>query len=160
MRRVARISAPTPWTRRSLPPCSAHRCPAPSSASGRTAASRTCGRSACAIRRPASRATDLSMRIGSTSKTFTVTAILMLAKEGKLGLDDPIDRYVEGVPSGKEITLRQLAAMRSGLLSFRTHDHTHAFRPFVGWGKDHVFGRKLILESCRRSSDVNFHLWL
>src|SRR6266550_4321795 len=105
-------------------------------------------------------ATDLSMRIGSTSKTFTVTAILMLAKEGKLGLDDPIDRYVEGVPSGKEITLRQLAAMRSGLLSFRTHDHTHAFRPFVGWGKDHVFGRKLILESCRRSSDVNFHLWL
>jgi hypothetical protein len=42
----------------------------------------------------------------------------------------------------------------------RTHDRTHAFRPFVGWGKDHVFGRKLILESCRRSSDVNFHLWL
>jgi hypothetical protein len=37
---------------------------------------------------------------------------------------------------------------------------THAVRPVVGWGKDHVFGRKLILESCRRSSDVNFHLWL
>ena len=26
--------------------------------------------------------------------------------------------------------------------------------------KDHVFGRKLIVESCRRSCDVNFHLWL
>ena len=63
-------------------------------------------------------ATDLSMRIGSTSKTFTVTAILMLAEEGKLGLDDPIDRYVEGVPGGKEITLRQLAAMRSGLYNY------------------------------------------
>jgi D-alanyl-D-alanine carboxypeptidase len=63
-------------------------------------------------------ATDLSMRIGSTSKTFTVTAILMLAEQGKLGLDDPIDRYVEGVPSGKEITLRQLAAMRSGLYNY------------------------------------------
>jgi hypothetical protein len=25
------------------------------------------------------------------------------------------------------------------------------------WGEDHVFGRKLMLESCRRSSDVNFH---
>jgi hypothetical protein len=25
---------------------------------------------------------------------------------------------------------------------------------------DHAFGRKLLLESCRRSSDVNFHFWL
>src|SRR5438046_940177 len=33
-------------------------------------------------------------------------------------------------------------------------------RAFGWWVKDHVFGRKLILESCRRSSDVNFHLWL
>ena len=32
---------------------------------------------------------DLYMRIGSTTKTFTVTAILMLADQGKLGLDDP-----------------------------------------------------------------------
>ena len=63
-------------------------------------------------------ATDLYMRIGSNSKTFTVTAILMLADQGKLGLDDPIDRYVEGVPSGNQITLRQLAAMRSGLYDY------------------------------------------
>ena len=63
-------------------------------------------------------ATDLFMRIGSTSKTFTVTAVLMLADQGKLGLDDPIDRYVAGVPSGNQITLRQLAAMRSGLYDY------------------------------------------
>jgi hypothetical protein len=50
-------------------------------------------------------ATDLYMRIGSSSKTFTVTAILMLADQGKLDLDDPIDRYVEGVPGGDQITL-------------------------------------------------------
>jgi len=63
-------------------------------------------------------APELYMRIGSTSKTFTVTAVLMLADRGKLGLDDPIDRYVEGVPSGNQITLRQLAAMRSGLYDY------------------------------------------
>jgi Beta-lactamase len=63
-------------------------------------------------------APDLYMRIGSTSKTFTVTAILLLADQGKLGLDDPIDRYVTGVPSGNQITLRQLAAMRSGLYNY------------------------------------------
>ena len=33
-------------------------------------------------------ATDLYMRIAGTSKTFTVTAILMLADMGKLGLDE------------------------------------------------------------------------
>jgi len=41
-------------------------------------------------------ATDLSMRIGSNTKAFVVTAILMLADQGRLGLDDPIDRYVKG----------------------------------------------------------------
>jgi D-alanyl-D-alanine carboxypeptidase len=63
-------------------------------------------------------ATDLYMRIGSNSKAFTVTALLMLADQGKLGLDDPIDRYVKGVPSGDRITLRQLGQMRSGLYNY------------------------------------------
>jgi D-alanyl-D-alanine carboxypeptidase len=62
--------------------------------------------------------TDMHMRIGSTSKSFTVTAILMLADRGKLDLDDTIDRYVEGVPNGDLITLRHLAGMRSGLFSY------------------------------------------
>ena len=71
--------------------------------------------------------TDMYMYIGSTTKSFTVTAILMLADQGKLGLDDPIDRYVEGVPNGKEITLRQLAQMRSGLYNYA--DDTNKILP-------------------------------
>ena len=59
--------------------------------------------------------TDLHMRIGSLTKTFAITSLLMLAKEGKVSLDDPIGKYVEGVPNGDRITLRQLAQMRSGL---------------------------------------------
>ena len=62
--------------------------------------------------------TDLNIYIGSNTKTFTVTAILMLADQGKLGLDDPIDHYVKGVPNGNQITLRQLAQMRSGLYNY------------------------------------------
>jgi D-alanyl-D-alanine carboxypeptidase len=62
--------------------------------------------------------TDLYMRIGSNTKTFTVTAILMLADQGKLSLDDPVDFYVKGVPGGEQVTLRQLAQMRSGLYDF------------------------------------------
>jgi D-alanyl-D-alanine carboxypeptidase len=63
-------------------------------------------------------ATDLHMRIGSNSKAFTVTALLILVDRGALALNDPIDRYVEGVPGGETITLRHLAQMRSGLYNY------------------------------------------
>ena len=62
--------------------------------------------------------TNLYMRIGSVTKTFVTTAILQLVDQGKLGLDDPISTYVPDVPNGDTITIRQLAAMRSGLYSY------------------------------------------
>ncbi|MER5748393.1 serine hydrolase domain-containing protein [Streptomyces sp. NPDC002088] len=62
--------------------------------------------------------TDLYMRIGSETKTFTVTALLQLVDQGQAGLDDTIDRYVDGVPNGDKITLRELAGMRSGLFNY------------------------------------------
>ncbi|MCX4683852.1 beta-lactamase family protein [Kitasatospora purpeofusca] len=62
--------------------------------------------------------TGLNMRIGSETKTFTVTGLLRLVDQGKAGLDDPIGKYVAGVPNGDTITLRQLSDMRSGLFSY------------------------------------------
>ncbi|MGW3632177.1 serine hydrolase domain-containing protein [Streptomyces sp. NPDC005122] len=61
---------------------------------------------------------DLYTRIGSETKTFTVTALLKLVDEGRVGLDDPIGAYVDGVPGGDRITLRDLAGMRSGLFNY------------------------------------------
>ncbi|MFF0413602.1 serine hydrolase domain-containing protein [Kitasatospora sp. NPDC004745] len=61
---------------------------------------------------------DTYLRIGSETKTFTVTALLQLVDEHRIGLDDPISAYVDGVPCGEEITLRQLAEMRSGLFPY------------------------------------------
>ncbi|MCF3181980.1 beta-lactamase family protein [Streptomyces polychromogenes] len=60
----------------------------------------------------------LHVRIGSETKTFTVTALLQQVDRGKLALDDPIGKYVGGVPNGDSITLRQLAGMRSGLFNY------------------------------------------
>jgi len=54
----------------------------------------------------------------SMTKTFTVTAILQLAEQGKIGLDDPIGKYIDGVPNGDKIALRELARMRSGLENY------------------------------------------
>ncbi|MFF7210726.1 serine hydrolase domain-containing protein [Streptomyces sp. NPDC008238] len=61
---------------------------------------------------------DLYVRIGSETKTFTVTALLKLVDQGKVALDDPVARYVDGVPGGDRITLRHLAEMRSGLYNY------------------------------------------
>jgi D-alanyl-D-alanine carboxypeptidase len=80
--------------------------------------------------------TGLYMRIGSETKTFTGTAVLELVKEGKVGLDDPISKYLTGVPNGENITVRELGEMRSGLLSYSA-DEQWALKfvsdPFFQW---------------------------
>jgi D-alanyl-D-alanine carboxypeptidase len=58
---------------------------------------------------------DLQHRIGSVTKTFTTTLIVQLAQEGKLSLEDPVSKFVAGVPNGDKITLRMLGNMTSGL---------------------------------------------
>ena len=60
----------------------------------------------------------LFMKIGSETKTFTVTALLRLVDQGKLKLDDPVSQHISGVPNGNDITLRQLAGMKSGLYPY------------------------------------------
>jgi D-alanyl-D-alanine carboxypeptidase len=61
---------------------------------------------------------DVHQRIGSVNKTFTVSLLLQAAAEGLLSLDDTIDQYIEEVPNGDEITLRQMANMSSGIASY------------------------------------------
>ena len=61
---------------------------------------------------------DVYHRIGSVTKTFTISLLLQAVDEGLLSLDDTIDRYVEGVPNGDEITLAQMADMTSGLANY------------------------------------------
>jgi D-alanyl-D-alanine carboxypeptidase len=54
-------------------------------------------------------------RIGSITKTFVATLILQLIDEGRLGLDDTLERFVPGVSDGDRITIRQLLGMTSGV---------------------------------------------
>jgi D-alanyl-D-alanine carboxypeptidase len=58
------------------------------------------------------------VRIASITKTFTATAVLLQVAHGKLSLEDPIDKWLPGVPHGARITVRDLLAMRSGLYDF------------------------------------------
>lgn len=57
--------------------------------------------------------------IGSVSKQFTAIAIHLLAREGKLSLDDDIRKWVPEIPSyGKTVTLRHLLHHTGGLRDY------------------------------------------
>lgn len=64
---------------------------------------------------------DTVFDIGSTSKQFTAAAIILLAQDGKLSLDDDIRKYVPEIPDyGTTITIRQILHHTSGLRDFVT----------------------------------------
>lgn len=58
--------------------------------------------------------------IRSITKSFVVTLVMQLVAEsnGSISLDDPIGKYLTGVPNGDRITLRELANMTSGLFDY------------------------------------------
>jgi D-alanyl-D-alanine carboxypeptidase len=63
-------------------------------------------------------------RIGSLTKTFTATVLLQLEAEGRLDLDDRVEKWLPGVVTGhghdgSRVTLRQLLQHTSGI-----HDYT------------------------------------
>ena len=54
--------------------------------------------------------------IGSLTKTFTAAAVLALADDGKLSLDDTLGKFVPAFPEpGRSATLRQLLNHTSGI---------------------------------------------
>ncbi|MGJ7904377.1 serine hydrolase domain-containing protein [Lysobacter sp. 1R34A] len=58
-------------------------------------------------------------RLASVSKQFTAAAVLLLAEDGKLGLDDPIKRWLPSLPKAADaITIRQLLSHTSGLIDY------------------------------------------
>ena len=68
--------------------------------------------------RVAMRASD-RFRVASITKTFVATIVLQLEAEGKLDIDDPVERWLPGrVPSGASIMLRELLSHTSGIFNY------------------------------------------
>ncbi|MFF7455103.1 serine hydrolase domain-containing protein [Kitasatospora sp. NPDC008115] len=62
---------------------------------------------------------DGRFRIGSVTKAFVSTVVLQLVAEGRLRLDDPVERHLPGlVPNGDAISVRQLLNHTSGLFDY------------------------------------------
>jgi CubicO group peptidase (beta-lactamase class C family) len=81
---------------------------------------------------------DTVFEPGSITKQFTAAAVLLLAQQGKLSLDDPARKYIPEIPDyGTPITIRHLLNHTSGLRDWgnvagiggwprTTREYTHA----------------------------------
>jgi len=65
--------------------------------------------------------------IGSVGKQFTATAILMLAEEGRLSLDDPVSRFLPDLTRAKDVRIRQLLSHTSGYQDYWPQDYVPPF---------------------------------
>jgi D-alanyl-D-alanine carboxypeptidase len=61
---------------------------------------------------------DTLFQMGSTSKSFTAAVILKLEAAGKLSLDDTIGRWLPDYPAWKDVSIRRLLNMSSGIPNY------------------------------------------
>lgn len=89
-------------------------------------------------------------QVGSIAKQFTAMAILLLAQQGKLSLDDDVRKYVPEVPDfGTPITLRHLVHHTSGLRD------QYEMLQMAGWRSDDVITEKDVLDMVARQRTLN-----
>lgn len=75
---------------------------------------------------------DMIFRLGSITKQFTAVAVLMLAEQGKLSLQDEIGKYLPAFPTGdKQVTIEHLLTHTSGIKSYTNMEEWLAM-----WRKD------------------------
>lgn len=85
---------------------------------------------------------DSVFRVGSVTKQFTAVALLLLAEEGKLSLQDKLSKYYPNFPRANDITLEQMLHHTSGIYNYTSdpnfvndgmvHRTTDAMVEFIG----------------------------
>jgi len=86
----------------------------------------------------------------SLSKQFTAFAILLLEKQGKLSLNDPVSKYFPKLSYGKKMTLKHLLTHTSGL-----RDQWRLLG-LAGWRLDDVITKAHVLDLVHRQQALNF----
>lgn len=75
----------------------------------------------CAAGVPATSA--MRYRIGSVSKQFTATAVLLLAEDRKLSIDDKVAKWLPDLTGANDVTVRQLLSMTAGYQDYWPQDY-------------------------------------
>jgi CubicO group peptidase (beta-lactamase class C family) len=95
---------------------------------------------------------DTIFEAGSVSKQFTAAAVLLLAREGKLSLDDPVRKYIPELPDyGKPLLIRQMLQHTSGLRDWGEVEGV------AGWPRTtRVYTQAHVLDIVSRQKALNF----
>lgn len=95
---------------------------------------------------------DTVFEIASVSKQFTAAAVLLLAQQGKLSLEDPVQRYLPEVPDyGEPITIRHLLTHTSGLRDWGF------VQDIAGWPRNsRAYTHDHVLDIVSRQRALNF----
>ncbi len=95
---------------------------------------------------------DTIFEAGSVSKQFTAAAVLLLAREGKLSLDDPVRKYVPEVPDyGSPLLIRHMLHHMSGLRDWGS------IESIAGWPRTtRVYTHAHVLDILSRQKGLNF----
>jgi CubicO group peptidase (beta-lactamase class C family) len=89
--------------------------------------------------------------IGSTSKQFTATSVLLLEKQGKLSVNDDVRKYIPELPDyGSKITILHLLNHTSGLRDYLT------LMELAGINTDNVTTDEDALQIITRQKALNF----
>ncbi|MCA6075067.1 serine hydrolase domain-containing protein [Fulvivirga sedimenti] len=90
-------------------------------------------------------------RIGSTSKQFTAACIVLLSEQGKLSLDDTLDKFFPDFPAyASSITIRHLLNHTSGIRDYL------AISYLKGHGDDTFYTDEDVMKWLIRQQDLNF----
>ena len=95
---------------------------------------------------------DTIFEAGSVSKQFTAAAVLLLVRDGKLSLDDPVRKYIPELPDyGAPLTVRHMLNHTSGLRDWG------AVAGIAGWPRGRrVHTHAHVLDIVSRQKAVNF----
>ena len=66
---------------------------------------------------------EMRYSVGSISKQFTATAILLLQEQGKLSLDDKVAKFLPDLTRANEVSIRQLLSHTSGYQDYWPQDY-------------------------------------
>jgi D-alanyl-D-alanine carboxypeptidase len=96
-------------------------------------------------------------RIGSITKSFVAAVVLQLVGEGRLSLDDSVERWLPGlIPNGAGITVRELLDQTSGLFDYLNDGDPTVLTPyFVNRDWDYLW-RPLQLVAVATSHPAHF----
>lgn len=119
------------------------------------------------IRNQKAMTSDTTLMAYSMTKTCTAVAILQLAEQGKIRLDDPIDRHLPNhLYGGHGITVRHLLAHTSGLPNPIPLRWVHLAEQSAGFDEDAALARvvaenpELSFEPGRKYAYSNIGYWL